>query len=238
MSSISGKHLVHLLQTQQKFDCCIYAYWNAYELIVVFFWRSMTASKGIKEKLKNAAFTARKKWLEYLQGYEGEQVETRQLQQTKCWKVSNLLTEWLVNTSWSNCSDCNGLVRNHLLPKAQENARSNYACACQSTTVDIIHLDKLPPALRGLTCEDQQLLAFFHIPPGPMRQANHGYHIKTSGLIAILCDRSPLASIQTVQDKSLQRRLLNAYSFLVQCPNSHYSDFVKRYDHGLFHRRL
>ena len=52
-----------------------------------------------------------------LQGYEGEQVETRQLQQTKCWKVSNLLTEWLVNTSWSNCSDCNGLVRNHLLPK-------------------------------------------------------------------------------------------------------------------------
>ena len=60
MSSISGKHLVHLLQTQQKFDCCIYAYWNAYELIVVFFCRSMTASKGIKEKLKNAAFTFRK----------------------------------------------------------------------------------------------------------------------------------------------------------------------------------
>ena len=48
MSSISGKHLVHLLQTQQKFDCCIYAYWNAYELIVVFFadrWRQAKASK-------------------------------------------------------------------------------------------------------------------------------------------------------------------------------------------------
>ena len=59
MSSISGKHFVHLLQTQQKFDCCIYAYWNAYELIVALC-RSMTASKGIKEKLKNAAFTARK----------------------------------------------------------------------------------------------------------------------------------------------------------------------------------
>ena len=26
MSSISDKHFVHLLQTQQKFDCCIYAY--------------------------------------------------------------------------------------------------------------------------------------------------------------------------------------------------------------------
>ena len=56
--------------------------------------------------------------------------------------------------------------------------------------------------------------------------------------MAILCDRSPLTSIQAVQDKSLQRRLLNAYSFLVQCPNSDYSYFVKRYDHDLFHRRL
>ena len=191
-----------------------------------------------QREIEKRSLYSQKKWLEYLQGYEGEQVETRQLQQTKCWKVSNLLTEWLVNNLWSNCSDCNGLVRNHPLPKAQENARSNYACACQSTKLDIIRLDELPPPLRGLTCEDQQLLAFFHIPPGPMRQANHGYRIKTSGLIAILCDRSPLASIQAVQDKSLQRRLLNAYFFLVQCFNSHYSDFVKRYDHGLFHRRL
>ena len=191
-----------------------------------------------QREIEKRSLYSQKKWLEYLQSYKGEQVETRLLQQTKCWKVSNLLTEWLVNNLWSNCSDCNGMVRNHLLPKAQENARSNYACACQSTTVDIIRLDELPPPLRGLTCKDQQLLAFFHIPPGPMRQASHGYRIKNSGLIAILCDRSPLASIQAVQDKSLQRRLLNAYFFLVQCFNSHYSDFVKRYDHGLFHRRL
>ena len=156
-----------------KFSRCAILLFKRNTLLTVslFVWQIDDPKRKHREETQKCDAHNQRKRLDYLQSYDGEQVEARQLKQTKCWKVSNRLSEWLMTTSWTNCSNCNDL--------AQQNARSRYACACQLTTIKVLQVDQLPHPLPDLTSEDQQLLAFFHLQQSPIRQANHGYRIKT-----------------------------------------------------------
>ena len=140
-----------------------------------------------------------------------------------------LLSEWLVNKSWTRCFSCQCLLPNPLLPKANVLKRSLPTCSCIKSVLPIPSYSMFDSSLTCLSVADQNILSPFLFVSGPYKGEKHGYRVKTSGFDLETKSVSVWDFINEIHDTELKQRLINAYTHLMTRTDSHYSHFIQEH---------
>lgn len=138
------------------------------------------------------------------------------------------LNFWARYQSWAFCATCGQLDPRKLLPPYRNRAPTPLftACKCSTGTYQRPSTDDVPLVLRTLTVADQRLLSPFEVHCGDYRRIFNGYRQRTGPFRVSWSTTLVRDSIEEIPDRDRRERLLDAYLYLLNSPESSYSQFV------------
>lgn len=131
--------------------------------------------------------------------------------------------------SWTFCATCGQLDPRKLLPPYRNRAPNPLftACKCSTGTYQVPSTDDVPLVLRTLTVADQRVLSPFEVHCGDYRRIFNGYRQRTGPFRVSWSTTLVRDSIEEIPDQDRRDRLLDAYLYLLNSPESSYSQFVR-----------
>ena len=141
--------------------------------------------------------------------------------------ISDALIFWCKNCS-KRCHNCNVMIYNKLMPTFMNMTqwKNKQPCHCTTKRYIVPRITDIPPVLKNLTKADVLALRPFDLDCGIYERHPTGYRLK-KGMIKLLVSRvSVEEKIQSIHDNAARTRCMNAYKFLMNSADSHYSYYV------------
>ena len=136
---------------------------------------------------------------------------------------------WAKYQSWTFCATYGRLDPRKLLPPFRKRTASPLftACKCSKGTYEVPTTDDVPLILRRLTVEDQRVLSPFQVHCGDYRRMFNGYHQRTGPFRVSWCSNPVRDQIDQIVDEDRRDTILEAYYYLLNSPQSSYSQFIR-----------
>ena len=136
---------------------------------------------------------------------------------------------WAKYQSWTFCATCGKLDPRKLLPPFRKRTASPLftSCKCSKGTYEVPTTDDVPLILRRLTVEDQRVLSPFQVHCGDYRRMFNGYRQRTGPFRVSWCSNPVRDQIDQIVDEDRRDMILEAYYYLLNSPQSSYSQFIR-----------